>query len=62
MIPTPEEAPRIIALSPFASRPFVTSASCMVPSATGRDAACSQDMLRSGTGSTRPMSATAYSA
>ena len=60
--PTPELAPWIRMLSPRCSPPLVTTASCMVCSAIGRVAACTQPILASGTGSTRPQSATAYSA
>jgi len=62
MRPTPEDAPWISTLSPATRRPFVTTASCMVCNAMGKVAACSQPMLLSGTGDTRPQSATAYSA
>ena len=60
--PTAEDAPWISTLSPATRRPLVTTASCMVCNAMGKVAACSQPMLLSGTGDTRPQSATAYSA
>ena len=39
--PTPELAPWISSVSPRLSRPAVTTALCMVCSATGKHAACS---------------------
>ena len=60
--PTPELAPWISTAWPRCIWPLVTSASCIVCSAIGSVAACSQPMLLSGSALTRPQSVTAYSA
>ena len=62
MMPTPELAPWMMMLSPGCSRALVTIASCIVPSALGKVAACSQLILLPGMTETRPQSATVYSA
>jgi hypothetical protein len=61
MSPTPELAPWISTLSPALSRPLVTTASCMVSSASESDPATSK-LMPAGIGITRPQSQTAYSA
>ncbi len=59
--PTPELAPRIRTLLPGPASPCVTTASCMVCSATGRVAASSKRMPW-GMSCTRPWSTDTYSA
>ncbi len=54
MMPTPELAPWMSTLSPFLSRPAVTSALCIVCSAIGSVAACVYVMLFAGIFATRP--------